>query len=114
LSVDKYIETIRKKIESIEEALNKVNDIRTFSINKSLDEIGETRMCTMSKDSINDSQELIDMVRADAEEAARRINARIQGIHASVCKTVQIIAPVSGIGTRGPDGEQQLIEIHPE
>jgi hypothetical protein len=39
---------------------------------------GETRMCTTFKDSINDSQEIIDMVRADAEETARRINARIQ------------------------------------
>jgi predicted RNase H-like nuclease len=54
------------------------------------------------------------MVRADAEEAARRINARVQGIYASICEIVQIIESVSEIRTRGPDGEQQLIEILPE
>jgi dynein heavy chain len=96
------------------EALEKVNNIRSLSINKSLNEIAETRLCPIFKQPIVDAQDLIDKVRIDAAEAVKRINARVRGIHLSVCDIIDIISKVSTIGTVTPDGEQMLIERMPE
>ncbi|OHS96678.1 Dynein heavy chain family protein [Tritrichomonas foetus] len=111
LSVTKYLDEVRAKIGMIEEALNKVNDIRTFSINKSLQEITETRLIPEFKNPITDTQELIDMVRVASLEATKKIQARVQGIQASVCEILRIIATVSEIGVTKDDDEEHIFQL---
>ena len=75
--------TLKKKITQLEDALNMVNDTRTFSINKSLSEIEETSLYPQIKQNFTDPQFLI--------------NTRVQGIQSSVYKIVDIMASVSGL-----------------
>ncbi|KAK8898529.1 Dynein heavy chain 5, axonemal [Tritrichomonas musculus] len=114
LSIDKYLDNVRTKIGMIEEALNKVNDIRTFSINKSLTEISETRLVPVFKDPITDTQELIDRVGNHASEAVKQIQARVQAIQANVCEILRIISTVSEIGVPKDDGEMHIFQLLPE
>ena len=111
LSVGKYVENVKSKIGMIEEALNKVNDIRTFSINKSLSEITETSLIPEFTKPITDSQELIDLVQAQALEGVKHIQARVQGIQGSVCDILRFIASVSEIGVTKDDDEEHIFEL---
>lgn len=109
LSIDKYLGQFREKVSLIEEALNKVRDIRVFSINRSLQKITDTRLIPQFKEPITDSQELLDRVRIDAAEAAKRIHARVQGLQASVCEILRIISTVSAIGSKSEGSDQECI-----
>ncbi|OHT04931.1 Dynein heavy chain family protein [Tritrichomonas foetus] len=111
LSIDKYLDTVRTKIGMIEEALNKVNDIRSFSINKSLAEIVDTRLIPSFQEQVADTQELINSVIENAGEAVKRIQARVQGIQACVCEILRIISTVSEIGVPKDDGEEHIFQL---
>ena len=89
--------TLKKKIIQLEDSLNKVNDIRTFSINKSLSEIEETSLYPQFKQNFTDPQFLIDKIKTHSLEAVKHINARVQGIQSSVYDILNIIASVSGL-----------------
>ena len=111
LSIDKYISAVRTNIGLLEEALNKVNDIRSFSINKSLAEISETRLIPKFKGHISDSQELVSMVMESSHEAAKKIQARVQGIQSSVCEILRIISTVSEIGIQNEENQKPIFQL---
>ena len=111
LSLDSFITDLKSKISLFEEALNKVNDIRTFSINKALKEISESRLLPQFTEPFTDSQEFIDKAKADAEEAVTHIHARIQVIISGVCDILRIISTVSKIGAIDEDGNEHVFEL---
>ena len=114
LNNEKFISRLDEKISLIEDAIKKVNDIRTFSINKSLQEISETRLWPEVTESFSEPHILIDAVKHHAIEAARYINARIQGIQASLCEILNIISTVSDIGKIMDDGSKLVFKLNKE
>ena len=112
LNIDRFIINLREKIAMIEDAVNKVDDIRTFSINKSLQEISETRLWPHIKESISEPHILIDIVKAHAAEAVVYINNRVQGIQSSLCEILNIISTVSDIGKEMDDGSKLIFELN--
>ncbi|KAH0792655.1 Dynein heavy chain family protein [Histomonas meleagridis] len=111
LSIDKYLETLKVEINKIEEAINKVNDIRKYSINKSLQEIINTSLIPDFKEPILDSNDLIDKVKVDAIEAGKHINAHVQSIQSSVCEILTIISEISEIGIKKEDGKDYIYQL---
>jgi hypothetical protein len=59
-SVDGYLDPFGAELSLIEEALNQVNAIRAFPINRSFRAIPKTRRIPQLKDRITDARELLD------------------------------------------------------
>ncbi|OHT09327.1 Dynein heavy chain family protein [Tritrichomonas foetus] len=111
LSLDQFINSVKSKIVLLEEALNKVNDIRIFSINKALKEITDSRLLPTFDQTFTDSQELIDKAKLDSEEEVKHIHARIQVIISGVCEILRIISTVSNIGVLTEDDNEHIFEL---